>query len=103
MNQVDLIAALSEDTGLSKYKCEIVYRALMNIFSVELGSVGGERRFIPLQGLGRLVRLDFKPRVMNNPREAGTTMSVPGSFRIMFRPGKAFHKHLRETWEKTRG
>lgn len=103
MKQSKLIKMLAEDTGLSQVKCRAIYETMMSMFRAELLNPKSEADFVPLAGMGRLVRVSYEPRVNCNPRNPDEPMHLPGTFRIMFRPGKLFRAELLKVWGESRG
>ena len=84
MNKKELIAAVSEKTGLSKGNCETVIEGLAKVTAQALYA----RDEITLPGIGKLSIQATKERTGKNPA-TGDTMTIPAGSRIKFKALKA--------------
>ncbi len=84
MNKTELVAAMSEQTGLSKKDAEAALKAFTDVVAAELQK--GEK--IQLVGFGTFEVSQRAAREGRNP-QSGETMSIPASIAPKFKAGKA--------------
>lgn len=84
MNKTELVAAMSEQTGLSKKDAEAALKAFTDIVAEELKK--GEK--IQLVGFGTFEVSERAARTGRNP-QTGEEMPIPASKAPKFKAGKA--------------
>ena len=84
MNKTELIAAMAEQTQLSKKDAEAALKAFIDVVSEELKK--GEK--VQLVGFGTFEVAEREARVGRNPRN-GETMEIAASRNPKFKAGKA--------------
>ena len=84
MNKTELIAAMSEVSGLTKKDCEAALAAFTG--TVETAMKGGDK--VQLVGFGSFEVKERPARVGRNPRTGETVAIAPGR-RISFRAAKS--------------
>ncbi len=84
MNKNELIAAVAEESGLTKAQASDALEAMLNLITGSLKG-GGEVRLL---GFGNFVVADRKATTARNP-QTGATIQVPASKSPKFKPGKA--------------
>ncbi len=84
MNKSELVAAMAEQTELSKKDAEKALKALVDVVTEEL-SKGGK---IQLVGFGTFDVAERTAREGRNP-QTGATMKIPASKAPRFKAGKA--------------
>lgn len=84
MNKSDLVAAIAEQTELSKKDAEKALGAFVDVVSAELAE-GGK---IQLVGFGTFDVAERSAREGRNP-QTGATMKIPASKAPRFKAGKA--------------
>lgn len=84
MNKSELVAAIAEQTELSKKDAEKALASFVDVVSVEL-SKGGK---IQLVGFGTFDVAERSAREGRNP-QTGATMKIPASKAPRFKAGKA--------------
>ena len=89
MNRVELVAAIAEQTELSKKDAEKALKAFTDVITEELKK-GGK---IQLVGFGTFEVSQRAPREVRNP-QTGKTMVIPASKAPKFKAGKALKDAL---------
>lgn len=89
MNRVELVAAIAEQTELSKKDAEKALKAFTDVVTEELKK-GGK---IQLVGFGTFEVSERAPREGRNP-QTGKTMRIPASKAPKFKAGKALKDAL---------
>ena len=84
MNKTELVAAMAEQTNLSKKDAEAALKAFIDVVSEELKK--GEK--VQLVGFGTFEVSKRAAREGRNP-QTGKTMSIPASKAPKFKAGKA--------------
>ena len=84
MNKTELVAAMAEQTNLSKKDAEAALKAFVDVVSEELKK--GEK--VQLVGFGTFEVSERAAREGRNP-QTGKTMSIPASKAPKFKAGKA--------------
>ena len=84
MNKNELIAAVAENSGLTKKDTERVINAALDAISAQLAA--GNR--VQLTGFGIFEVKDRQARVGRNPRTK-EAVQIPASKTPVFKPGKA--------------
>ena len=84
MNKTELVAAMAEQTNLSKKDAEAALKAFIDVVSEELKK--GEK--VQLVGFGTFEVSERAAREGRNP-QTGKTMSIPASKAPKFKAGKA--------------
>lgn len=90
MNKTELIAAMAENSGLTKKDCEAALAAFTG--AVESAMKSGDK--IPLVGFGTFEVKERPARVGRNPR-TGEPMTYPACKLPVFKPGKALKDAIR--------
>ena len=85
MNKTELIAAMAENSGLTKKDCEAALAAFT--CAVETAMKGGGK--VQLVGFGTFEVKERAARTGKNPA-TGATIEIPASKAPAFKPGKAF-------------
>ena len=85
MNKTELIAAMAENSGLTKKDCEAALAAFT--CAVETAMKGGDK--VQLVGFGTFEVKERAARTGKNPA-TGATIEIPASKAPAFKPGKAF-------------
>ena len=85
MNKTELIAAIAENSELSKKDSEKALKAFVDVIAEELKK--GEK--VQLVGFGTFEVSERAAREGRNP-QTGSTMVIPASKSPKFKPGKAF-------------
>ena len=85
MNKTELIAAMAENSGLTKKDCEAALAAFT--CAVETAMKGGGT--VQLVGFGTFEVKERAARTGKNPA-TGATIEIPASKAPAFKPGKAF-------------
>ena len=83
MNKTELIAAMAENSGLTKKDCEAALAAFT--CAVETAMKGGDK--VQLVGFGTFEAKERPARVGRNPR-TGKEITIPASKVAKFTPGK---------------
>ena len=83
MNKTELIAAMSEVSGLTKKDCEVALAAFTG--AVETAMKSGDK--VQMVGFGSFEVKERPARVGRNPR-TGETLTIPACKMVKFRPGK---------------
>ena len=83
MNKMDLIAAVAEDTELSRIKAGEVVDAVFNAITSALQ----KKEEVRLVGFGTFASTVRKASTGRNPR-TGEEMAIPESTTVRFKPGK---------------
>ncbi|HVZ09712.1 HU family DNA-binding protein [Rhodopila sp.] len=83
MNKMDLIAAVAEETELSRIKAGEVVDAVFNAITSALK----EKQEVRLVGFGTFASTVRKASTGRNPR-TGEEMAIPESTTVRFKPGK---------------
>ena len=89
MNKTDLVAAMAEQTGVSKKDAEKVLKAFTDVVTNELKK--GEK--VQLVGFGTFEVSERAAREGRNPVN-GAAIKIPASKAPKFKPGKAFKDAL---------
>ena len=89
MNKTDLVAAMSEQAGVSKKDAEKVLKAFTDVVTDELKK--GEK--VQLVGFGTFEVSERAARAGRNPVN-GKAINIPASKAPKFKPGKAFKDAL---------
>ena len=84
MNKTELVAAMAEQTNLSKKDAEAALKAFIDVVSEELKK--GEK--VQLVGFGTFEVSERAAREGRNP-QTGETMEIKASKTPKFKPGKA--------------
>ena len=84
MNQTELVAAMAEQTNLSKKDAEAALKAFIDVVSEELKK--GEK--VQLVGFGTFEVSERAAREGRNP-QTGETMEIKASKTLKFKAGKA--------------
>lgn len=84
MNKAELIAAMSDKTGVIKKDCEVQLNAFLEVVSEEIAK--GEK--VQLIGFGTFEVGERAERVCRNP-QTGAEMTVPACKVPKFKAGKA--------------
>ncbi|MCI9139242.1 HU family DNA-binding protein [bacterium 1XD42-8] len=84
MNKAELIAAMADESGLTKKDAEKALKAFTDVVAAELQK--GEK--IQLVGFGTFEVSQRAAREGRNP-QSGETMSIPASIAPKFKAGKA--------------
>ena len=84
MNKAELIAAMADESGLTKKDAEKAQKAFTDVVAAELQK--GEK--IQLVGFGTFEVSQRAAREGRNP-QSGETMSIPASIAPKFKAGKA--------------
>lgn len=90
MNKTELIAAMAENSGLTKKDCEAALAAFTG--AVESAMKSGDK--IQLVGFGTFETKARPARVGRNPR-TGEPMTYPACKVPVFKPGKALKDAIR--------
>lgn len=90
MNKTELIAAMSEASGLTKKDCEVALAAFTG--TVETAMKGGDK--VQLVGFGSFEVKERPARVGRNPR-TGESITYPACMLPVFKPGKALKDAIR--------
>lgn len=90
MNKTELIAAMAENSGLTKKDCEAALAAFTG--AVESAMKSGDK--IQLVGFGSFEVKERSARVGRNPR-TGEPMTYPACKVPTFKPGKALKDAIR--------
>ena len=90
INKTELIAAMSEVSGLTKKDCEVALAAFTG--TVETAMKGGDK--VQLVGFGSFEAKERPARVGRNPR-TGEPMTYPACKVPVFKPGKALKDAIR--------
>ena len=85
MNKTELIAAVAEQSGLSKKDAEAAINAL--VASIEEALVKGEK--VQLIGFGTFETRERKARQGRNPRKPEEVIEIEASKAPVFKAGKA--------------
>lgn len=85
MNKAELVAAISEKSGLTKKDSELALNAFME--SVETVLQDGGK--VQLVGFGTFDVRERKARTGRNPRNPEETIDIPASKAPVFKAGKA--------------
>ncbi len=91
MNKAELVAAMAEETKLSRKDCDAVLKAFINVVSKELKN--GEK--VQLVGFGTFEVASRSEREGRNPR-TGETMKISASKAPKFKAGKALKDLVNE-------
>ena len=83
MNKTELIAAMAENSGLTKKDCEAALAAFTG--AVETAMKSGDK--VQMVGFGSFEVKKRPARVGRNPR-TGATLTIPACKMVKFRPGK---------------
>ena len=83
MNKLDIIAAVSEETGLAKNEATKAVDAVFSLVSKALK----DKQEVRVSGFGSFVVADRKPTKGRNPR-TGEEIDIPASTSVRFKPGK---------------
>ncbi len=86
MNKSELVAKISETTGLTKKDTESTVNALIAAVEEEL-TKGGK---VQLVGFGTFEVRERKARTGRNPQKPGEVVEIPASKAPVFKAGKAF-------------
>lgn len=90
MNKTELIAAMAENSGLTKKDCEAALTAFT--CAVETAMKGGDK--VRMVGFGSFEVKERPARVGRNPR-TGEPMTYPACKVLTFKPGKALKDAIR--------
>ena len=90
MNKTELIAAMAENSGLTKKDCEVALAAFTG--AVESAMKSGDK--IQLVGFGTFETKARPARVGRNPR-TGEPATYPACKAPVFKPGKALKDAIR--------
>ena len=90
MNKTELIAAMAENSGLTKKDCEAALAAFT--CAVETAMKGGDK--VQLVGFGTFEAKERPARVGRNPR-TGEECLIPASRVVKFTPGKALKEAVK--------
>ena len=90
MNKTELIAAMAENSGLTKKDCEAALTAFT--CAVETAMKGGDK--VQLVGFGTFEAKERPARVGRNPR-TGEECLIPASRVVKFTPGKALKEAVK--------
>ena len=85
MNKTELVAAISEQTGLSKKDSEAAVKSFIDVVSTEMQN-GGK---VQLIGFGTFEISERAARTGKNP-QTGKEIKIPASKSPKFKAGKAF-------------
>ena len=91
MNKTELVAAMAEESGLSRKDAEAALKAFTNVVSEELKK-GGK---VQLVGFGTFEVSERAAREGRNPR-SGETMTIAASKSPKFKAGKALKDLVNE-------
>ena len=89
MNKTELIAAMAENSGLTKKDCEAALAAFTG--AVESAMKSGDK--IQLVGFGTFEVKERAARTGKNPA-TGATIEIPASKAPAFKPGKGFKDYI---------
>ena len=92
MNKTELIAAMAENSGLTKKDCEAALAAFT--CAVETAMKGGDK--VQLVGFGTFEAKERPARVGRNPR-TGEHMTYPADREPTFKRGKALQDAIRKS------
>ncbi len=84
MNKTELVAAISEQTGLSKKDSEAAVKSFIDVVSAEMQN-GGK---VQLIGFGTFETGERKARTARNP-QTGETIKIKAAKTPKFKAGKA--------------
>ena len=85
MNKTELIAALTEKTGLSKKDAEKALNGLVDVITDAL--VAGDK--VQIVGFGSFEVKDRPERVARNPQAPDQEITIPASKAPVFKAGKS--------------
>ena len=85
MNKTELIAALTEKTGLSKKDAEKALNSVVDVITESL--VNGEK--VQIVGFGSFEVKDRPERVARNPQAPEQEITIPASKAPVFKAGKS--------------
>ena len=91
MNKTELVAAMAEESGLSRKDAEAALKAFTNVVSEELKK-GGK---VQLVGFGTFEVSERAARTGRNP-QTGEEMTIPASKAPKFKAGKALKDLMNE-------
>ncbi len=87
MNKAELVAAIVEDSGLSKKDAEAAVKSFVNVVSEELQ----KKEKVQLIGFGTFEVSERKARTGRNPR-TGETIKIKKTSVPKFKPGASLKK-----------
>ena len=87
MNKAELVAAIVEDSGLSKKDAEAAVKSFVNVVSEELQ----KKEKVQLIGFGTFEVSERKARTGRNPR-TGETIKIKKTTVPKFKPGASLKK-----------
>lgn len=89
MNRVELVSAMSEETGLTKKDCEKVLSSFINVVSDELSNKGK----VQLVGFGTFETRERAERTGRNP-QTNEEIHIAASTVPAFKAGKALKEKV---------
>lgn len=92
MNKADLVAKMSEKSGLTKKDAEVALNAFME--SVEEALVESDK--VQLVGFGTFEVRERKPRQGRNPRNPEQIIEIPASKAPVFKAGKTLKEKIND-------
>ena len=84
MNKTELVAAIAEETGLSKKDSEAAVKSFINVVSAEMQ----KKEKVQLIGFGTFETTERKARTARNP-QTGEAIKIKAAAVPKFKPGKA--------------
>lgn len=90
MNKAELIASISEKSGLNKKNAEAALNAFME--SVEEALIGNDK--VQLVGFGTFEVRERKEREGRNPRDPKQKITIPASKAPVFKAGKTLKQSV---------
>ena len=93
MNKTELVAAMAEQTNLSKKDAEAALKAFIDVVSEELKK--GEK--VQLVGFGTFEVSERAAREGRNPRDPEKKIKIPASKAPVFKAGKGLKEKVNAT------